>query len=170
MGDAVSDGSFDVFVAQHYASLYRTAVLLSGDPHAAEDLVQTALIRVYGRWEQIRGEQPAAYARRIVVNAHHDTWRRTRRHEHLVREPEPSAHMPGDGQPVVERDALIQALRGLTRRERRVLVLRFIYDLTEADTARELGTRLGTVKSTTNRAIGKLRSSPHLSAVFTEET
>jgi len=163
--------SFEAFVHQHHVSLYRTALLLSGDPHAADDLVQTALIRVYSRWPQLRDQEPAAYARRVVVNAHHDVWRRTGRRESPVADPpQPeSTSVPGTSGRVVDRDALLQALRSLTPRERRVVVLRFIYDLPEADTARELGMRVGTVKSTTNRAIGKLRSDASLAAAFTQE-
>jgi len=166
----VTDGSFERFVHEHHASLYRTAVLMTGDPEAAQDLVQTALSRVFARWSRIRHEEPAAYARRIVVNAHRDVWRRDRGREQLVAvAPEPRAAADATGR-VVERDSVVRALRALTGRERRVVVLRFLYDLSEAETASELGMRVGTVKSTTHRAIGKLRSSADLAAAFTEET
>ena len=166
----MTDASFDRFVHEHHASLFRTAVLMTGNPDSAQDLVQTALARVYARWSRIRDEEPAAYARRIVVNAHRDVWRRNRGREQLVPEtPEPAAGPDVTGR-IVERDSVVRALRNLTARERRVVVLRFLYDLSEAETAAELGMRLGTVKSTTHRAIGKLRGSAELAAAFTEET
>ena len=166
----MTDASFDRFVHEHHASLFRTAVLMTGNPETAQDLVQTALARVYARWSRIRDEEPAAYARRIVVNAHRDVWRRNRGREHLVPEmPEP-ASAPDATSRIVERDSVVRALSALTARERRVVVLRFLYDLSEAETASELGMRVGTVKSTTHRAIGKLRGSAELAAAFTEET
>jgi RNA polymerase sigma-70 factor (sigma-E family) len=166
----VTDASFESFVHEHHASLFRTAVLMTGNPETAQDLVQTALARVYARWSRIRDEEPAAYARRIVVNAHRDVWRRNRGREHLVPDtPEPST-APDVTDRIVDRDSVIRALRALTARERRVVVLRYLYDLSEAETAAELGMRVGTVKSTTHRAIGKLRGSADLAAGFTEET
>jgi RNA polymerase sigma-70 factor (sigma-E family) len=166
----VTDASFERFVHEHHASLFRTAVLMTGNPETAQDLVQTALARVYARWSRIADQEPAAYARRIVVNAHRDGWRRNRGREHLVPEtPEPASAPDATGR-IVERDSVVRALRLLTARERRVVVLRFLYDLSEAETATELGMRVGTVKSTTHRAIGKLRGSAELAAAFTEET
>ncbi len=166
----MTDGSFERFVQEHHPSLFRTALLMTGDSDTAQDLVQTALARVYARWSRIRDEEPAAYARRIVVNAHRDGWRRNRGREHLVPEtPEPVAAPDATGR-IVERDSVVRALRALTARERRVVVLRFVYDLSEAGTAAELGMRVGTVKSTTHRAIGKLRASADLTAAFSEET
>jgi RNA polymerase sigma-70 factor (sigma-E family) len=166
----VTDASFERFVHEHHASLFRTAVLMTGNPETAQDLVQTALARVYARWSRIADQEPAAYARRIVVNAHRDLWRRNRGREHLVPvTPEPASGPDATGR-IVERDSVVRALRLLTARERRVVVLRFLYDLSEAETATELGMRVGTVKSTTHRAIGKLRGSAELAAAFTEET
>jgi RNA polymerase sigma factor (sigma-70 family) len=83
--------------------------------------------------------------------------------------PEPAAAPDVTGR-IVERDSVVRALRRLTARERRVLVLRFLYDLSEAETAAELGMRVGTVKSTTHRAIEKMRGDADLAAAFTEET
>jgi RNA polymerase sigma-70 factor (sigma-E family) len=166
----VTDASFESFVHAHHASLFRTALLVTGNPDTAQDLVQTALARVYARWSRLRDEEPAAYARRIVVNAHRDVWRRNRGREKLVAvAPAPLVGVDVTGQ-VVDRDSVVRALRELTERERRVVVLRYLYDLSEAETAAELGMRVGTVKSTTHRAIGKLRGSADLAAAFTEET
>ena len=168
-GPDARDLSFEVFVARAQASLFRTALLLCGDRASAEDLVQIALVRVYGRWDRLADQEPAAYARRVLVNAHHDDWRRGRGREQLVAEPPASASTPDGTDRVDERDALVASLRTLTARERRVVVLRFLYDLSEADTARELGMRVGTVKSTANRAIGKLRASELLAGPVPRE-
>jgi RNA polymerase sigma-70 factor (sigma-E family) len=164
----MTDGAFDAFVHQHHRALYRTALAISGDPGQAEDLVQTALSRLYARWDRIGTQEPLSYARRIVVNAHHDRWRRGRGREQLVADaPEPEASPDPTGSHA-DRDALLRALAELTLKERRVVVLRFLCDLSEAETAAELGIRPGSVKSTSSRAMGKLRLSPHLS-IATEE-
>jgi RNA polymerase sigma factor (sigma-70 family) len=105
-----------------------------------------------------------------VVNAHRDVWRRNRGREHLVPDTPERSTAPDVTDCIVDRDSVVRALRALTVRERRVVVLRYLYDLSEAETAAELGMRVGTVKSTTHRAIGKLRGSADLAAGFTEET
>ena len=159
------DRDFRAFVHDQEPMLLRVASLLTPDPGIAADLVQTALTRTYSRWSRLRDQNPAAYARRIVVNANVDRWRRDRGRERLTDHvpehlPEDASYDVADG--VADRDALARAMAGLTLGERRVVALRFLVDLSEADTAAELGLPLGTVKSTTHRAVLKLRTSPHL--------
>lgn len=155
---------FSAFVAAAGPSLLRTAWLLTGDAHRAEELVQDALVRTYVAWSRVRDGDPTAYARRIVVNARVDSWRRRRR-EHLVADvPEQAGSHDVEGG-VARRDTLVRALAVLSARERRVVVLRYWLDLSEAQVADELGVSLGTVKSTASRALAKVRvAAPDLAA------
>lgn len=134
------------------ARLLRTAYLLTGDLGEAEDLVQTTLERTARRWHRLDGA-PEAYARKVLANLATDRWRRLRVRpgEVLGGRCEPaSADIASD---VAVRQALIAALLQLTRRQRAVLVLRFFDDLTEVATASALNISVGTVKSTTSRAL-----------------
>ncbi|MBP0455021.1 MULTISPECIES: SigE family RNA polymerase sigma factor [unclassified Kitasatospora] len=156
------DAEFSAFVIGNSGQLIRLAELLTGDPHRARDIVQSALERAYLHWHRITADDPTAYVRRIVVNQHRDWWRRLRNRELPTdRTPE----RPGR-EDLAERQAqqalLHQALATLTRRERTVVVLRYYGDLSEADTAAELGIAPGTVKSTLHRALSKLRALPEL--------
>jgi RNA polymerase sigma-70 factor (sigma-E family) len=155
------DEEFRLFATAQRPRLYRAALLLTGDPGVAEDLVQTALMRTHARWPRLREQDPGGYARRVVTNANIDRWRRDRGRERLTAEvPEPAgADVAAD---VAERDAVLRALGGLSARERTVVVLRFLDDLSEAETARTLGIPTGTVKSVTHRAIAKLREDANL--------
>ena len=156
-----AEEEFRRFVRAEQEPLFRAAVLLCGDRGIAEDLVQTAFVRTYDRWDRLRHENPAAYARRIVANAHIDRWRRSRGRERLT-DDVPDAGRADETPQVDQRDAVLRALAELSDRERRVVVLRFLSDLSEADTATVLGIPQGTVKSVTNRAVAKLRASHHL--------
>jgi RNA polymerase sigma-70 factor (sigma-E family) len=161
-GDAERD--FETFVQVNAHRLVHAATLLTGDRGRGEDLVQNVLARTYRNWHRIRHEDPLGYVRRGLVNSHRDWWRRKPSHER------PSAYFPDHraiDDPATEharRDAVLRALAGLTKRERAVVVLRYYEDLTEAEIARVLDIAAGTVKSTANRALGKLRVSPHLVA------
>ena len=157
-----SEAEFRSFVRSEQAPLFRLALLLAGDRGIAEDLVQTALVRTYARWEKLRGENPAAYARRIVANANIDRWRRDRGREVLTDAPPDGAASADAGERLADRDAVVRALAELSERERAVIVLRFLSDLSEADTASILGIPVGTVKSVSSRAVAKLRGSRHL--------
>jgi RNA polymerase sigma-70 factor (sigma-E family) len=156
--------SFDEFVRACSHRLYRIGCLLTGgDLARAEDLVADALIRVYLAWPRIRNDDGFGYARRTLVNLHTDWWRGWRRRpETLTYEvPDVSDGTDHSGH-FARRDSVVRSLRRLTRRERAVVVLRYFLDLTEQDTAIELGISLGTVKSTNARALAKLRVSPDL--------
>ncbi|MQA25443.1 MAG: SigE family RNA polymerase sigma factor [Micromonosporaceae bacterium] len=155
-----ADREFAEFMHGNAQRLCRVGYLLTGDAGRAEELTQDALARTYRVWKRVRQDDAYAYTRRVLVNLHIDWWRRRRR-ERVV------AHVPerAGGDPTArsaDRDALDRALRDLTRRERGVIVLRYYLDLTEAQTADELGISVGTVKSTTSRALKKLRVSPGL--------
>jgi RNA polymerase sigma-70 factor (sigma-E family) len=147
------------FVRIRYSELLRTAYLLTGSSHAAEDLVQTALLAAMGRWKQI--DDPMAYLRRAMVNRRATWWRRISSREVLTavvgdgvgRGRVTSDHAPG----VTQRDELLRALGKLPTRMRAVLVLRYWEDLSEIETAEVLGCAPGTVKSQASRGLARLR-------------
>ncbi len=146
---------FHEFVVARGGALSRTAFLLTGEHHAAEDLVQSALAKAVTRWRQIvEYGQPEAYIRRIMINEQISWWRRRRARP--VAEP---PDLPGPDEPhrIVDRVALGEALDTLSPRQRAVVVLRFYEDLSEADTAAALGCSVGTVKSHTHHALDRLR-------------
>ncbi|HEV2891016.1 MAG TPA: SigE family RNA polymerase sigma factor [Frankiaceae bacterium] len=155
------DAAFVAFVEQHSRRLLRSAVLLTGRADAAEDLVQTALLRLYRHWPRVRDDDPLAYVRRVMVNARRDWWRRRTWSEQPV-EAVPDVAAPDSAGGQAERDAVVRALAPLSRRERTVLVLRYCDDLPEREVAALLGVSQGTVKSTASRALAKVRLSPHL--------
>ncbi|MCM0674043.1 SigE family RNA polymerase sigma factor [Micromonospora phytophila] len=156
--------SFDDFVRACSYRLYRVGCLLTGgDLARAEDLVAETLARLYLAWPRIRDGDGFGYARRTMVNLHTDWWRRLpRRHETLTGEVPDVPDGTDHGNQLARRDSIVRALRGLTRRERAVVALRYFLDLTEQETANELGVSLGTVKSANARALAKLRVSPDL--------
>jgi RNA polymerase sigma-70 factor (sigma-E family) len=147
---------FDEFVRGTSTRLLRTAVLLTGDRPAAEDLVQEVYERVYVRWRWIRGA-PEAYARKALTNLVANRWRSRGRKPEVALADKHDEPTPDGSDDVVIRDQLLTALRSLPPRQRAVIVLRFYEDQTEAQTALALGCSLGTVKSQTSRALDKLR-------------
>lgn len=153
------EDEFADFVRAASPRLLTSAWMLCGDPHVAEELVQEALARVYTRWRRVGSEQPAAYARRVLVNLHTDRWRKHRREVLTDVPPEPeTSHMPDSGARVDRTLDLAAALQTLPRRERECVVLRHYLDLSEKDTAATLGVSVGTVKSSTSRGLAALRA------------
>lgn len=149
------DQEFTAFVQDAGPYLYKTALFLSGDPHRAEELVQATFERTYRSWRKARNGEPRAYARRILLNLRIDGWRRSRRE--VVSEVVPAGAVVGPADGVAVRDEVMRALSLLTAVQRRVVVLRYLLDLSEVQTARELGVPLGTVKSANARGIARLR-------------
>ncbi|GHJ48005.1 hypothetical protein Cs7R123_53470 [Catellatospora sp. TT07R-123] len=146
---------FQEFVVARGGALSRTAFLLTGEHHAAEDLVQAALAKAAARWRRIcEGGEPEAYVRRIMVNERISWWRR--------RPATPVAQVPdaatsGHEQRIVDRIALGHALGRLSPRQRAAVVLRFYEDLSEAETAAAIGCSVGAVKRNTHDALVRLR-------------
>lgn len=157
--------SFDDFVRACSHRLYRVGYLLTGGNRAqAEDLVADVLARMYLSWHRIEPGNGFGYARRALVNLHTDWWRGLRRQRETLIAVVPDEVTTGTDHSgrLAQQDSVLRALRQLTRRERAVVVLRYFLDLTEQDTAVELGVSRGTVKSTNARALAKLRVSPDL--------
>lgn len=148
---------FSAFVLARSNGLLRTAHLLTGDRGHAEDLLQQALERLARQWRRIDGE-PDAYVRRTLVNLATDRWRRRSRRPPETGPDRLAALSAADAHGRTEdRLDLVAALRTLPARQRAVLVLRYFDDLSEAETAHLLGCSVGTVKSTTSRALARLR-------------
>lgn len=140
-------------------ALLRTAYLLTGDHALAEDLVQTALAKAWFHWSRIRGDNPEPYVRRILVTTYSSWWRR-RWNGEIPTEDLPETPAPAGA----DRVDLWAALSRLPRRQRAVVVLRYYEDLTEAETARLMGSSVGTVKSQAAKALAKLRLDPALAS------
>ena len=157
-----TDAEFVEFVRARQQQLIRAARLFCGDHHAAEDLVQEALVKLASRWESVRDGSPDAYVRRILYRDAVSRWRRWGREV-------PYAAAPGE-RDLFERSAgpdriddwvegaeVRSALGQLPPRQRAVIVLRYFEDLSEVDIAAALGVSPGTVKSQASKALVTLR-------------
>lgn len=158
------DAEFADFMRSAAPALARTAWLLCGDAHQADELVQQALVRTYLAWPRARDRDPLAYARRVLANQRISTWRRLRRELLVSPSDVPDAVDQRVEHTYADRDQLVRALARLTPRQRRIVVLRHFEDLSEQDVAADLGISVGTVKSTASRALARLR------AELTDET
>ena len=145
------EASFTEYVSARRPALVRTAYLLCGDSHLAEDLVQAALIKAVGRWKRI-GDNPEPWLRKVMVNEHISRWRKHRGREQLTDVLPDRAVDPERGVDLAD------ALRVLAPKQRAVIVLRYYEDLTERDTAAVLGVSVGTVKSQHADAVRRLRT------------
>lgn len=149
---------FEEFVATRGAALRRTAYLLTGDWHLAEDLLQAALLRTYERRRRLRDPGVwEAYTRKVLVTTF-ASWARRRSFGERPAEDVGSTATVGDrADEQAERDRVWSAIRRLPRRQRAVLVLRYYEDLSEAEIARLLGVSPGAVKSYASRGLATLR-------------
>jgi len=153
--------AFERFVAEHGDRLLHAAYGLCGDWQHAEDLVQRVLVTIARRWPTVQ-TNAVGYAYRCLVRANIDRWRVLRRRPEVLLDPhELLAHGPSVD-PATTEDHLVvlAALRTLPRRQRAIVVLRYLHDLSEADTAAALGITVGAVKSGAARALARLRSAP----------
>lgn len=149
---------FDGFAAAAATRLYRTAYLMIGSHHLAEDLVQDVLARVYVAWPRIDGD-PHGYAYRALGNAVANQRRWAARHpEDALPDDDARPSTVDVAEAVVAQDQLLSALRSLPSRQRVIVVLRYYADLTEAETALALNISTGTVKSQHSRAMSALRA------------
>lgn len=157
--DTGTDADFQQYMAARWPVLVRTAYLLTGDRHLAEDLAQTALTKVYASWRHVRrADDVDAYVRRVLVNANAGRFRKRRVAEHLTAAPyDPTAHEPHAE--LAQRSMLMAALAELPARQRAVVVLRYWEDMSEKEVAAALGCSQGTVKSQASKALARLRQS-----------
>jgi RNA polymerase sigma-70 factor (sigma-E family) len=152
------DDGFTAYVAGRRAHLFRAAYLLCGDPHRAEDIVQTALAKLYVAWPRAsRADSVDAYVRRVIINSHLDETRRPWRRESPTEDARLDRVAPAGVAPE-DADALWAALKDLGPKQRRVVVLRHYWGLSVEETAADLGVSPGTVKSQTSAALEKLRT------------
>ncbi len=153
--DPQQEAAFRTFVATRSRPLLHTAWLLTGDPAAAQDLLQEALARLVPQWRRV--DDPSAYVRATMHRLQINRWRRNR----LIRE-EPTAAAPEQVAAdrlgsVDDRLVLVDALRRLSDRQRSVLICRYIEDLDERAAAERLGISVGAVRSIGHRALARLR-------------
>lgn len=151
------------FVRARQGPLLRSAYMICGDHHLAQDLLQDALIKLASRWERLRDEAPEAYVRRILYRDAVSSWRRTRRE--VVADHDPDGvvtplHARADERvhDWVSGADVRTALLLLPPRQRAVIVLRYYEDLSEAEIADALGIARGTVKSQASDAMRTLRT------------
>ncbi|MGC0376360.1 SigE family RNA polymerase sigma factor [Streptomyces sp. SAI-229] len=164
---AKQEAEFQEFVRARWTRLVRTAYLLTGDVHHAEDLTQTALAKAYRSWRRVsRSDRPEAYVRRILVSCNSDRFRKRRVTEALTAAPPETVGRDEAVSWADERSALLTALGTLPPKQRAVIVMRYWEDLPEAEVAEMLGCSPGTVKSQASKALAKLRTHPGLAQVM----
>lgn len=152
-----AEAGFDAWVEARISALLRFAYLVTGSQTAAEDAVQSALVSVCEKWARVsRRDDPDAYVRRMVVNAHISAWRRSGRRELPV----PAVQMTARADPageVAQHDAVWRMCSALPTRQRAAVVLRFYEDLDYPEIAAVLGIAEPTVRSHVHRALAALR-------------
>jgi RNA polymerase sigma-70 factor (sigma-E family) len=174
MGDRkqARDEEFQSFVIGRWPRLMRTAFLLTGEQHAAEDLVQSTLEQVYVAWRKVdAADDPEAYVRRVMINAHARKHRRRLKEFLAPKDDSGLTHeLPDTGDRIAQADdrgALLTALAQLPARQREAVVLRYWEDLSESQTAEAMGCSVGSVKSNAAKGIAKLRAIPGLAELVT---
>jgi RNA polymerase sigma-70 factor (sigma-E family) len=157
---ATADEAVTEFYRTHYAGLVRLAAMLLRDPGAAEEIVQDAFVAMHGSWSRLRDPDKAvAYLRRAVVNRSRSSLRhRVVVAKYLPAPPPDVASAESTAIAATERTEVLAALRGLPRRQRETLVLRYYLDLSEAQIAETLGISQGAVKSHAFRGLAALRT------------
>ncbi|RBQ16803.1 SigE family RNA polymerase sigma factor [Spongiactinospora rosea] len=161
------EADFRQFVIDRSGALFRTAYLLTGDRHAAEDLVQSALTKTAAKWRGLR--DPGAiegYVRRVMYHEQVSWWRRRSRVAEVSTGRPPDQTGDGHADAADLRLVMRAALARLTPRQRTMLVLRYFEDLSETEIARLLGVRVGSVRSQIYRSLERLKkTAPELTTV-----
>ena len=153
--------TFEDYLARRGADLERYAYVLTADRTAAQDLVQTALLKALRRWRSIaQMDEPHAYVRRIVTTCYLDDRRRRARRpaEHLTACPPDSAGHADPAVGAADLDAVVRALEMLSRQQRAVIVLRHLIGLDDDRIAAELGCSPSTVRSHASHALQRMRA------------
>jgi RNA polymerase sigma-70 factor (sigma-E family) len=152
------DADFTAYLQARQARLLRTAYLLTGDRHQAEDLLQTSLAKLYLAWDKVRDRGSVdSYVRRIMVNENNSVWRRGWKRREYATDAVPESAPIHDRYDEGLGAAVWEVVQTLPRKARAVVVLRYYEQLSEAETADVLGISVGTVKSQTSRALAALR-------------
>jgi RNA polymerase sigma-70 factor (sigma-E family) len=151
--------AFERFVAEHGDRLLHAAYGLCGDWQHAEDLVQQALVALARRWPDV-STNSLGYAYRCLIRANIDRWRVLARRPEVLLDPQAFTAVEPTGEPAAFEDHLVvlAALRTLPQRQRAIVVLRYLQDLSEVDTAAALGISVGAVKSGAARGVARLRA------------
>lgn len=164
--------AFEAFVNESGAALLRTATLLTPDRHAAEDVYQETLHRLFMRWSRVNN--PGGFCRQVMHNIVIDLARaRQRRPRELELRDSDDGNDPQSGDPASAaelRPTVLAALDTLTVQQRAIVVLRYFEDLSQDEVAELLGISPGTVKSTASIAMARLRAQPGLVALFADAT
>jgi DNA-directed RNA polymerase specialized sigma24 family protein len=149
--DAVSPGAFSVFFNEHRLSATRLAWLLTHDSSSCEDIAQEAFAQIFARFDSL--DEPAAYLRRVIINAVADRSRRAGRERFRIELVTAGQPMFSDG----PTGGLLDAIAGLPLQQRTAVVLRYWCDLDHLAIADTMGIRPGTVRSLLSRATATLR-------------
>jgi len=153
--------TYEEFANSRLTAMLRFAVMLTGEPHTAQDLVQETMVRVQLNWRRVnRAESPERYVRRMLVNQYID-WQRGSWFRRVVlraEPPEPAVLGRDHAADSADRDQVWAWLERLPRRQRAALVLRYYEDLSDAEIAELLGCAIGTVRSSISRALATLRT------------
>lgn len=153
--------TYEDFVNARLSALARYAVILTGDRHTAEDLVQETMVRAQLRWKKIsRTDVPERYVKRMMANLYVD-WRRAPWWKRVLLRGEPDEAVPVSvdiAEGAADRNMIWTALAGLPRQQRAALVLRYYEDLPDAEIAEALGCTVGTVRAHVSRALSTLRT------------
>jgi len=166
---AEHDESFATFMAGAGPAMLRTAWFLTGDTDRAQELTQAAFVKTYVVWHKIDHATALAYARRCLVNHKIDVWRATR-HEVVADVTSPGFELGSVSSSqsqsqsnnsaaatVDHRDDLVRRLSRLPEQQRKIVVLRYYADQSEASVAEALGISVGAVKSAASRGLASLR-------------
>lgn len=154
---AARDAEFTAYLHARQPQLLRTAYLLTGDRHQAEDVLQTSLAKLYLAWDKVRDRDSVdAYVRRIMVNENNSLWRRGWKKREFATEVLPDREFRDEYDEGLS-GAMWDVVQTLPKKARAVVVLRYYEQLTEAETADLLGISVGTVKSQCSRALAALR-------------
>ncbi|NEA30842.1 SigE family RNA polymerase sigma factor [Streptomyces sp. SID13031] len=152
------EADFTEFAAAAIGRLRRTAYLMCGDWHRAEDAAQDALVRIYRRWDKLNRQHGLnTYAHKAVVSVVLDQSKRPWRREHSTAEPD-ELPRPDPAMTIDDRHLVIAALEGIPPGQRACVVLRHYADLSIEETAQVLGITTGTVKSQTSKGLVQLRA------------
>jgi RNA polymerase sigma-70 factor (sigma-E family) len=150
---------FDEYIAARGQQLVRLGLVLSADHHRAEDLAQTALMNAYRHWRRLRTmDDPHAYVRRTLVNAHISATRRSSSRETPSDLTDSGRSHPDPSLALAEHDAVWRMLAKLPTRERTAIVLRYYEDLDYAAIASVLGIKESTARATVSKALASLRA------------